>query len=138
RIHHLPKQHEPLSQFALLYRTHSQSRALEEAFIEAAIPYQIIGGVKFYERKEIKDMLAYARLIQNFRDLVSLKRVINEPARGIGDKSYQTIKKFVIDHKAITHLAEFRAKLSAIVLPPKQHAAAQAFFLLIENFTLLE
>ncbi len=92
----LPKAHSPLSNFAVLYRTHAQSRALEEAFIAANIPYQIVGGVKFYERKEIKDMLAYLRLILNFRDLISLKRVLNVPARGIGEKSYQIIKEFML------------------------------------------
>src|SRR6185369_10714252 len=75
----LPKQHESLREFCILYRTHVQSRALEEVMIEAFIPYQIVGGLKFYERKEIKDVLAYLRLTINFRDLVSLKRVINEP-----------------------------------------------------------
>jgi superfamily I DNA/RNA helicase len=82
----LPKVHGPLRGFVVLYRTHAQSRQFEQMFMEAGIPYQIIGGVKFYERKEIKDMIAYLRLVANFRDLVSLKRVINVPARGFGEK----------------------------------------------------
>jgi DNA helicase-2/ATP-dependent DNA helicase PcrA len=142
-IPQLPKTHDPLSQFAVLYRTHAQSRALEEAFIAANIPYQIVGGVKFYERKEIKDMLAYLRLIGNYRDLVSLKRVINEPPRGIGDKSYQIIKKFLLEHggshkdgKAAPSLAEFRKIAEGIALPPKQHQGLQQFLWLIEDFTL--
>jgi DNA helicase-2/ATP-dependent DNA helicase PcrA len=91
----LPKVHDSLNQFAVLYRTHAQSREIEEAFIQSGIPYQIVGGVKYYERKEIKDVLAYLRLIVNYRDLLSMKRVINEPARGIGPKSYGLVKSFV-------------------------------------------
>lgn len=73
-----------LNNIAVLYRTHFQSRALEEMLIAASIPYQIVGGLKFYERKEIKDVLAYLRLLINPSDLISLKRVINVPPRGIG------------------------------------------------------
>jgi DNA helicase-2/ATP-dependent DNA helicase PcrA len=142
----LPSKHEPLSDFAVLYRTHAQSRALEEALIEAAIPYQIIGGVKFYERKEIKDMLAYLRLIQNFRDLVSLKRVINIPTRGIGDKSYQIIKQFMQPFFEQSkdaqdnniELSKFRQEFPKISLPPKQMESAKQFFGLLESFTVLE
>ena len=93
----LQKSTNSLKEFCILYRTHAQSRALEEVLIEASIPYQIVGGLKFYERKEIKDMLAYLRLTLNFRDLVSLKRVINEPPRGIGDKSYEVIRDFILN-----------------------------------------
>jgi DNA helicase II / ATP-dependent DNA helicase PcrA len=71
---------------AILYRSHYQSRALEEALIRYGIPYKIIGGIQFYERQEIKDLLAYLRLIVNPFDRVSLLRVINCPARGLGDK----------------------------------------------------
>jgi DNA helicase-2/ATP-dependent DNA helicase PcrA len=70
--------------FAVLYRTNAQSRSIEEAFLRNDIPYRIIGGLKFYQRKEIKDMIAYLRLIQNGADYISLERVINEPKRGIG------------------------------------------------------
>ncbi|HBO16635.1 MAG: ATP-dependent DNA helicase PcrA [Candidatus Moranbacteria bacterium GW2011_GWE2_35_2-] len=72
------------SSFAVLYRTNAQSRAIEESFLRNNIPYRIIGGLKFYQRKEIKDMIAYLRLIQNGADYISLERVINEPKRGIG------------------------------------------------------
>jgi DNA helicase-2/ATP-dependent DNA helicase PcrA len=95
----MPKKHDNLKEFCVLYRTHAQSRAIEEALIESSISYQIVGGLKFYERKEIKDMLAYLRLAQNFRDLVSLKRVVNEPPRGIGDKSYEIIRDFILKFK---------------------------------------
>ncbi|MGI9861729.1 DNA helicase PcrA [Moorella naiadis] len=75
----------PFNDFAVLYRTHAQSRALEEAFLQAGVPYEIIGGLKFYQRKEIKDILAYLRVIANPDDSISLLRIINVPRRGIGD-----------------------------------------------------
>ncbi|PIP27879.1 MAG: ATP-dependent DNA helicase PcrA [Candidatus Moranbacteria bacterium CG23_combo_of_CG06-09_8_20_14_all_35_22] len=73
------------SDFVVLYRTNAQSRMIEEAMLRASIPYRIIGGVKFYQRKEIKDVVAYLRLINNFNDETSLERIINEPKRGVGD-----------------------------------------------------
>ena len=106
------------------------------AFLQAQIPYQIIGGVKFYQRKEIKDVLAYLRLVTNHRDLVSLKRVINEPARGVGEKSYQVLKDFVLQTNGT--IAEFRQQLTEIKLSAKQYNAAQEFFRLLEEFILFE
>jgi DNA helicase II / ATP-dependent DNA helicase PcrA len=82
----LIRQRESLSSVALLYRAHTQSRALEEALIKESIPYTIIGGTQFYDRMEIKDLLAYARLIVNPFDRVSCSRVINVPARKLGTK----------------------------------------------------
>ncbi|MFZ2975188.1 MAG: UvrD-helicase domain-containing protein [Candidatus Moraniibacteriota bacterium] len=73
------------SDFVVLYRTNAQSRMIEEAMLRNSIPYRIIGGVKFYQRKEIKDVIAYLRVINNFNDETSLERIINEPKRGIGD-----------------------------------------------------
>jgi DNA helicase-2/ATP-dependent DNA helicase PcrA len=130
----MPPSHEGLHNFAVLYRTNAQSRELEEVFIQCGIPYQIVGGVKFYERKEIKDMLAYARLAINFTDLVSLKRVINVPARGIGEKSYSIIKDFVAGYRKVNprgsegDLEQFLAELPQIALPPKQKQSVQDFF----------
>jgi DNA helicase II / ATP-dependent DNA helicase PcrA len=77
--------------FAVLYRTNAQSRAIEEEFIKTDINYNIIGGMKFYERKEIKDAIAYLRLIANPDDTVSLQRIINTPARGIGKKTLDSL-----------------------------------------------
>jgi DNA helicase II / ATP-dependent DNA helicase PcrA len=74
------------NEVAVLYRTHFQSRSLEEALIHKSIPYKIIGGIRFYERKEVKDLIAYLRLIVNPYDKISLLRVINTPARGLGQK----------------------------------------------------
>lgn len=124
----LPLEHDPLNQFAVLYRTHAQSRQMEEVLIEAGIPYQIVGGVKFYERKEIKDLLAYVRLVVNPKDLVSLARVVNVPARGIGEKSYATIKSFIFDRPAGESPEDFFASLQHIPLPPKQLQSLMNFY----------
>ena len=78
--------------FALLYRTNAQSRVIEDVFMRAGTPYKLIGGTKFYARKEIKDMVAYLKLINNLKDNVSLTRIINEPKRGIGDTSVDRIR----------------------------------------------
>ncbi len=82
---------DPYSCFAILYRTNSQSRSLEESFINSGIPYKIIGGVRFYERKEIKDVIAYLKIIYNSRDNTSLERIINVPKRGVGDKTLEDL-----------------------------------------------
>ncbi len=81
------------SEFAILYRTNAQSRVIEEMLIKADIPYRIFGGLKFYDRKEIKDIIAYLRLIQNPVDDVSLKRVINVPKKGIGDRTIEKLEE---------------------------------------------
>jgi DNA helicase-2/ATP-dependent DNA helicase PcrA len=85
------------SDFAVLYRTNAQSRALEDSLRRNGIPYKIIGGIRFYERKEVKDLLAYLQLLVNKQDTISLRRVINFPPRGIGlktvDKCVQEAKK---------------------------------------------
>jgi DNA helicase-2/ATP-dependent DNA helicase PcrA len=77
---------------AVAYRVNAQSRVLEEAFMRFGIPYQLVGGVRFYERREVKDALAYARLARNPGDRVALERVINVPARGIGDKTVAELR----------------------------------------------
>lgn len=79
---------------AVFYRTHAQSRILEEALLRRYIPYQIIGARKFYERKEIKDILAYLKLVCNPNDRLSLRRIINVPRRGIGDKTLEKLEGF--------------------------------------------
>lgn len=78
--------------FVVLYRTNAQSRVMEEVFLRYGIPYQIVGGIKFYDRKEIKDILAYLRLVQNPADSVSLHRIINAPPRKIGAKTLAVIQ----------------------------------------------
>lgn len=76
--------------FAVLYRTNAQSRSIEEVFVHHGLPYRIVGGVRFYERKEIKDVMAYLRLIYQPEDVVSFERIVNVPTRGIGTKSLDT------------------------------------------------
>ena len=78
-------------QVAVFYRTNAQSRALEEAFMRAAVPYKVVGGTRFYERKEIKDALAYLRAVDNPDDTVSLRRIFNVPKRGLGQKAEATL-----------------------------------------------
>jgi DNA helicase-2/ATP-dependent DNA helicase PcrA len=80
-----------LKDFVILYRTNAQSRAIEEALMATRVPYRIIGGLRFYERAEIKDILAYLRLIYNAKDMVSLERIINRPARGIGPRAWSQV-----------------------------------------------
>ena len=74
-------------QVAVFYRTNAQSRVFEEVFIRAGLPYKVVGGVRFYERREVRDLLAYLRLIANPEDEMSLRRVMNVPRRGIGDRA---------------------------------------------------
>jgi len=81
-------------EFACLYRTNAQSRILEDVFRRRRIPYRLVGSVRFYDRKEIKDLIAYLRLLSNPSDALSLKRVINAPARSIGDKSMERLIAF--------------------------------------------
>lgn len=81
------------SDFTILYRMNAQSRAIEDILMREGIPYKVIGGLKFYERKEIKDIIAYLRLIYNSADNLSLKRIINEPKRGIGKTSIDQIQE---------------------------------------------
>jgi DNA helicase-2/ATP-dependent DNA helicase PcrA len=78
-------------QVAVFYRTNAQSRAFEEVFIRAGLPYKVVGGVRFYERREVRDLLAYLRLIANAEDEVSLRRVLNVPRRGIGDRTEECV-----------------------------------------------
>ncbi|MEW6080237.1 MAG: UvrD-helicase domain-containing protein [Bacillota bacterium] len=76
---------------AVFYRVHAQSRAVEEGFIRRGIPYRLVGGVRFYERKEVKDALAYLRVLENPLDEISLERIINVPRRGVGDVTWQAL-----------------------------------------------
>lgn len=84
--------------FAVLYRTNAQSRMIEEMLLKANIPYKIVGGLKFYDRKEIKDLLAYLRLIANPNDDISFTRIINVPKRGIGASSLEKISRYASEN----------------------------------------
>ncbi|WP_245657691.1 DNA helicase PcrA [Herbidospora mongoliensis] len=83
-------------QVAVFYRTNSASRVFEEIFIRTGLPYRVVGGVRFYERKEVKDLLAYLRVLSNPSDTVSLRRILNVPKRGIGDRAEATVETFAL------------------------------------------
>lgn len=104
------------SDFAVLYRTNAQSRSLEESLRKLNIPYRIYGGMSFYQRKEIKDLLAYFRLTANPKDEEALKRVVNYPARGIGQSSVDRISSAALEHgtdlwEVITNLRQYGVQL---------------------------
>ena len=100
QIEHLKREeYYKYSDFAVLYRMNTQSRAIEDILRRENIPYKIVGGLKFYERKEIKDIIAYLRLIQNSSDNLSLRRIINEPKRGIGKTSLDKIEQIAIQEE---------------------------------------
>jgi DNA helicase II / ATP-dependent DNA helicase PcrA len=86
-------------QVAVFYRTNAQSRVFEEVFIRAGLPYRVVGGVRFYERREVRDLLAYLRLIANPGDEVSLRRVLNVPRRGIGERAEECVVAFAAREK---------------------------------------
>ena len=94
RVRKLQKTGVPLGQIAVLYRMHAQSRVIEEMFTRAGIPYKIFGGTRFYDRKEIRDALAYLRVIVNPADDVSLVRIINTPKRSIGDSTVAVLQEY--------------------------------------------
>ncbi len=90
-ISRLAEREKSYQDFAILYRINSQSRVIEEQFVKQNVPYRIVGGIKFYERAEVKDMLAYLRLIENPKDILGLERIINVPRRSIGKKTLEKI-----------------------------------------------
>lgn len=115
-----------LNDTVILYRTHAQSRPFEEVLLASSIPYQIVGGIKFYERKEIKDVLAFLRLVLNPRDLVSLSRIINEPARGIGRATLREVTKGLAQYD-YNYLRLFR-NLESLEFKDKVYKAVKDFF----------
>ncbi|MBR2823277.1 MAG: UvrD-helicase domain-containing protein [Clostridia bacterium] len=92
-IHRMNREGESLGGMAVLYRTNAQSRVLEETFMRAGIPYMIFGGLKFYERREVKDLIAYLRVLVNPADDISLRRIINVPRRSIGDTTVEMLSE---------------------------------------------
>lgn len=125
--------HKRLASTAILYRTHFQSRVLEEAFIKHSIPYSLIGGIRFYERKEIKDILAYLRLIVNPFDRVAFTRVINCPARGLGDKFVEQFFE-LWDKELEKNFKEVGEKMLNF-LPPSKTETLRNFLSLFNNVT---
>lgn len=107
--------------FVILYRTNAQSRVLEEVFLRYGIPYKIVGGIRFYERKEIKDLVAYLRLVQNPNDSVSLLRIINTPARKIGPKTIEVLQQYALQNGLSMYQA-MESVVEATEAEAKQHA----------------
>lgn len=133
-INHLKREeYFKYSDFSVLYRMNSQSRAIEDVLRRENIPYKIIGGLKFYERKEIKDIIAYLRLIYNNSDNISLKRIINEPKRGIGKTSLENIENLSLTsgksmYEIIKNSAEYGLN--------RIYANSREFVDLIEEFKI--
>lgn len=140
---------------AVLYRSHYQSRAIEEILIRQSIPYRIIGGIQFYERQEIKDLLAYLRLIVNPYDRVSFLRVFNTPARGLGDQfeelffnawqlepflSFQQIAQHIIDKELTTPTKQKKLKefLEVFTEVPAQDKASVALAYVIKKINYFD
>ena len=121
------------SDFAVLYRANSQSRALEEQFINYRIPYKIVGGVRFYERREIKDLLAYLRVLMNPYDGLSMRRIINVPARAIGTTTVEKVNNFASRYE-ITFWDACR-RVHEIDLPARAKNIIQAFVKIVEYLT---
>jgi DNA helicase-2/ATP-dependent DNA helicase PcrA len=120
--------------FAVLYRTHAQSRVIEESMIKRGVPYVIVGGIRFYERREIKDILAYLRLIAGSSDFISLGRIINVPKRGIGEATVAKIEAFARDRslpvvQALAHADEIPG------LTGQARSKVTAFGRLLERLT---
>ena len=123
------------SDFAILYRTNSQSRALEDSFRRSGIPYNIVGGVRFYERKEIKDIIGYLSLIVNTKDTISLRRIINFPPRGIGIK---TVDKCVIQaEKDNLEMIDVLKKPESMGIRGKQADSLTTFYSIIKKYNEL-
>jgi len=120
---------------AVFYRSHAQSRAMEETFRRNKIPYRIVGGVGFYERREIKDALAYLRILVNPDDTVSLLRIINVPTRGIGKTTIEKVEKFSTSHR-LSLYAGLKKMLEegATSIPPSAAKKLAEFVKMIDNF----
>ncbi len=121
-----------LSDCAVLYRTNAQSRALEDAMLRRGIPYRLVGGVRFYERREIKDVLAYLRLISNPRDAVSFGRIVNVPRRKIGDKTVAEVERLA-RRRGVTPFEAVASLQEAEGIGAAATAALEGFRRLIEG-----
>ena len=132
----IKQENRKLSDMAILYRTNAQSRVMEEVLLKSNIEYSIVGGTKFYDRKEIKDILAYLRLIANPDDDISLQRIINVPKRGIGSTSFDKMANFAANHDISINQALDSVELMG--LSPKITKAAAEFRDLIRGYTQMQ
>lgn len=121
--------------FAILYRTNAQSRVFEDIFMNYRIPYRIVGGLRFYERKEIKDIVAYLRLALNPSDTVSLRRVVNLPTRGIGATSFGRIEEFAATNSlSLFQACERVTEIESVI--PKTRNAVLSFVAIVRSLQL--
>jgi DNA helicase-2/ATP-dependent DNA helicase PcrA len=120
-------------QVAVFYRTNAQSRVFEEVFIRVGLPYRVVGGVRFYERREVRDLLAYLRLIANPADEVSLRRVLNVPKRGIGDRAEEYVAAYA-QRERITFAQALARPASVPGLAARSAAAIEGFNTLMGEF----
>jgi DNA helicase II / ATP-dependent DNA helicase PcrA len=123
-----------LAECAVLYRTNAQSRAFEEVFLRRGIPYQLVGGLRFYDRREVKDVLAYLRLCVNPRDAVSFARVVNTPRRKIGDRSVAELEKLA-RKKGLSPLEAAQKLDEEDAIGPAAMAALRGFSTLMERLS---
>lgn len=134
RIDDWSKQGNMRSSVAILYRSNAQSRVLEEALIRSSVPYRIYGGHRFYDRAEIKNALAYLRLVINRDDDTALERVINTPTRGIGNKTIETLRQYSREH-GISLWQAIHAALANKVFTARAANALSLFEKLVEKLT---
>lgn len=127
------EENRKFSDFAVLYRTNAQSRAIEDVLLKANIPYTMVGGHKFYDRKEIKDLLAYLNAIANPSDSISLERIINTPRRGVGPTSLTKLRQFAEMHDWT--LLEAAREASLANISGKAGQQLQAFGTMMMDFT---
>jgi DNA helicase-2/ATP-dependent DNA helicase PcrA len=126
------------SQVAIFYRTNAQSRVFEEVFIRVGLPYKVVGGVRFYERREVRDALAYLRVLANPEDTVSLRRILNVPKRGIGDRA-QACVSALAQRERLSFAQALRRCEDAQGLATRSLAALQSFSQLMDDLrTLVE
>lgn len=130
------EQNKQYKDFAILYRTNAQSRIFEESLRRAAIAYKIVGGTKFYDRKEIKDMLSYLKVLVNPSDSISLRRIINVPKRGIGDATIQKVLDFADSYEL--NLWDALSEVRTIpTLTARNCAGIEKFMELMENLMMI-
>ena len=125
------------SDIAIFYRTNAQSRPFEEAFISSGIPYKVVGGVRFYERREVKDFLAYLKVVVNPSDEVALRRIINTPKRGIGDRALDIVDMYAAANN-LSLWDAFTHAMSITELPNRSAIAIRGFVDLITELQSLE
>ncbi|MCW2708417.1 MAG: ATP-dependent helicase PcrA [Frankiales bacterium] len=123
---------------AVFYRTNAQSRVFEEVFIRVGLPYRVVGGVRFYERKEVRDALAYLRVLANPADIVSLRRILNTPRRGIGDRAEACIEAFASRERITFSEALTRCEEVPGMAPRSANAVQQFADLMDELRALVE